>query len=181
MSAPKLFDHLGRPLTLGPELGKGGEGTVFSVANSPNEVAKVYHKSPSTFHEAKLRAMIGVARKELCDIAAWPTATLHERTGGPVRGLLMRKIKDAKEIHFLYSPSHRKVTFPEADWRFLAHTAMNCAAAFDTVHSCGVVIGDVNQGNVFVSAKGIVALIDCDSYKVQFNGQTYPCSEVGID
>jgi DNA-binding helix-hairpin-helix protein with protein kinase domain len=180
MATSKLFDHLGHPLTLGTELGKGGEGTVFNVANEPNLVAKVYHNAVSTHHESKLRAMMGLARKELCAIAAWPTATLHARPGGRVCGLVMRKIKDFSEIHFLYSPAHRKARLPHADWRFLIHTAMNCAAAFDTVHSFGVVIGDVNQSNVFVSGQGLVSLIDCDSYQLQCNGQLYPC-EVGID
>jgi DNA-binding helix-hairpin-helix protein with protein kinase domain len=180
MTASNLFDHLGRPLTLGTELGKGGEGRVFNVANFPDLVAKVYHKPPPAHREAKLRAMLGLAREELYNVAAWPTATLHERPRGPVRGLVMRKIKGFKEVHFLYSPAHRKTAFPHADWRFLVHTAMNCAAAFDTAHGCGVVVGDVNQSNVLVSAQGLIALIDCDSYQVQLNGQSYPC-EVGVD
>lgn len=180
MTLRNLFDHLGRPLTLGRELGKGGEGSVFDVAQLPDFVAKVYHNPPPAHQEAKLRAMIGLPTQDLSKVAAWPTATLHDAPGGPIRGILMRKIKDFKEVHFLYSPAHRKVTFPQADWRFLGHTAMNCAAAFDTIHSHGVVIGDVNQSNVFVSAQGLVVLIDCDSYQVQLNGRSYPC-EVGIE
>src|SRR5712692_445747 len=116
MTTSNLFDHLGCPLTLGPLLGRGGEGSVFNVANCPDLVAKVYDEPKPANHEVKLRAMLGLAQKELCDVAAWPTATLHERPGGPVRGLVMRKIKDFKEVHFLYSPAHRKTAFPQADW-----------------------------------------------------------------
>lgn len=112
-------------------------------------------------------------------MAAWPTATLHERPEGPIVGLLMRQIKDYKEIHTLYSPAHRKTTFPQADWRFLLTTAMNCAAALENMHSCGVVVGDVNQSNVLVSGAGLIALIDCDSFQIYANGQVYPC-EVGV-
>jgi DNA-binding helix-hairpin-helix protein with protein kinase domain len=144
-------------------------------------VAKVYHKVPAQQTEAKLRTMVALARDELIKVAAWPTATLHERAGGPTVGLMMRRIKDFKEIHILYSPAHRKTPagFPQADWRFLVTVAMNCAAAMENVHQFGVVVGDVNQSNFLVSAAGLVALIDCDSFQVQVNGRTYPC-EVGV-
>ena len=126
MKVANLFDHLNRPFTLGPEIGKGGEGTVYSVANSPDMVAKVYHLPLSLHHVSKLRAMLGLALPQLVQVAAWPTATLHDAPGGSVRGLVMRKIENFKEIHFLYSPAHRKAAFPQADWRFLAHVARNC-------------------------------------------------------
>ena len=180
MAVHRLFDHLGHPVSLGKELGKGGEGSVFEVANSPDSVAKVYHQPLPGFKQEKLRAMTGTKRKELLDVAAWPTGTLHQGTGGPICGFLMRKINSYKDVHFLYSPAHRKVTFPHADWRFLAHTAMNCAAAFDTLHSFGVVVGDVNQSNVFVSADAMAAWYIRDSFQIATNGQTYPC-EVGVD
>ncbi len=91
----------------------------------------------------------------------------------------MPRIKDFKEIHFLYSPAHRKTNFPQADWRFLVTVAMNCAAALDILHQCGVVMGDLNQKNVLVLPNGLVVLIDCDSFQFQANGQTYLC-EVGV-
>jgi DNA-binding helix-hairpin-helix protein with protein kinase domain len=165
---------------LGPRIGAGGEGTVFNVVGSPELAAKIYDqpgKRPPLHQEAKLCAMISLTRQDLLDVTAWPTATLHERPSGRFCGFIMRKLKELTEIHCLYSPAHRKAVFPHADWRFLVHTAMNCAAAFDTIHGCDVVVGDVNQGNVSVSANGLVTLLDCDSYRVQ----KYPCSEVGID
>ena len=179
MPPVEFFDHLGRLVRLGAPLGQpGGEGAVFEVVNSTDAAAKIYHhhvKPPV----AKLRAMVGLQREELLRIAAWPTATLHERPGGPAVGFLMRKVKGFKEIHTLYSPAHRKTTFPQADWSFLVTAAMNCAAAMDTVHHCGVVVGDVNQSNVLVSVEGFIALLDCDSCQIQANGQTYPC-DVGV-
>src|SRR5436305_388799 len=96
-----LFDQLGRPVGLGPKLGTGGEGSVFDMSGSPGLVAKVYHKALSTHHEAKVRAMVGMARKELFQIAAWPTGTLHDKPGGPVRGLVMRRVSGCKELHTL--------------------------------------------------------------------------------
>ncbi len=180
MASVNLFDHVGRPIRLGQKLGTGGEGTVFEIATASERVAKIYHKLPLPARTAaKLRAMVDLARGEITQVAAWPIATLHERPGGPTVGLVMRRIKDFKEIHTLYSPAHRKIAFPKADWKFLIGTAMNCAAALENMHSCGVVIGDVNQSNVLVSTTGLIAFIDCDSFQIQANGQTYPC-EVGV-
>src|SRR5579875_673838 len=160
MASVNLFDHVGRPIRLGQKLGTGGEGTVFEIATASELVAKIYHdrKLPLPARTAaKLRAMVDLARREITQVAAWPTATLHERPGGPPVGLVMRRIKDFKEIHTLYSPAHRKIAFPKADWKFLIGTAMNCAAALENMHSCGVVIGDVNQSNVLVSTTGLIA------------------------
>jgi DNA-binding helix-hairpin-helix protein with protein kinase domain len=179
MTPPSLFDHLGQPVRIGQRLGTGGEGVVFEVATAPDMVAKVYHEPPGAQKEAKLRAMVSLGRAELIKVAAWPTATLHERPGGPTVGLTMRRIRDYQEVHTLYSPAHRKTAFPQADWRFLVTVAMNCAAALLNLHECGVVVGDVNQSNVLVSAAGVVALIDCDSFQIQANGRPFPC-EVGV-
>src|SRR5262249_54483625 len=160
-------DHNGRPVSLGPKLGAGGEATVFDIAGVPTHAAKVYDKPASAQRDAKLRALVGMANADLLKIAAWPVATLHERPGGPGIGLAMPKIPHRTEIHVLYSPAHRKTAFPHADWAFLVHTARNCAAAFHAVHSAGVVVGDVNQSNVLVSPQSIAYLIDCDSFQVE--------------
>jgi len=41
----------------------------------------------------------------------------------------MPQVKGYHEIHSLYGPSHRKRTFPQADWSFLVHAARNLASA----------------------------------------------------
>src|SRR5437879_9631 len=123
MSVADLVDHLGRPIPLGAKIGAGGEGSVFEVAGAAHLVAKLYHKvQPACSHQdAKLRAMVAMATKDLCNVAAWPTAVVYDRASGALRGLVMHKIKDYKEAHTLYSPAHRKTTFPQADWPFLIH------------------------------------------------------------
>jgi len=123
--------------------------------------------------------MVKLGTKELRQFAAWPSATLHAAPNGPVVGIVMPRVSGHKEIHALYSPAHRKRDFPQADWAFLAHTAMNSAFAFDAFHQRGCVIGDVNAKNVLVSQKATVVLIDCDSYPIQVQGTYFPC-EVGV-
>ena len=91
----------------------------------------------------------------------------------------MPRISKPTEIHELYSPAHRKVTFPKADWRFLVRTALNCAAAFQSIHTNRIVVGDVNQGNILVSENATVNLIDCDSFQISGKTKTYLC-KVGV-
>ncbi len=179
MTPRTFYDNQNRRVELGAQLGVGGEGVVFEVVGQPAAVAKVYHKLPDSHTGQKLRAMVALAAPELLQVAAWPTATLHQAPAGPPVGLLMPRVSGYKEIHTLYSPAHRKKEFPTADWAFLIQTAMNCAIAFDAVHRGGHAIGDVNQSNVLVSAKATVRLIDCDSYQVTAGKQSFPC-EVGV-
>lgn len=177
--SPHLFDQANRAITLSNRLGIGGEGSVFEIASDPNVVAKVYHKPASKENNAKLKAMVALANPSLLKVAAWPTMILRDRPGGSTVGLVMPKVKNAKEIHTLYSPAHRKMQFPHADWTFLIHTAVNCAIAFDTLHAAGVVMADVNQSNLFVTMQALVTLIDCDSFQISHEGRIHGC-EVGV-
>jgi DNA-binding helix-hairpin-helix protein with protein kinase domain len=178
-AARQLWDHQGRPIDLGPLLASGGEGAVHTVAGDPGLLAKVYHRPPDPDRGEKLRWMTAHAAAEVSRFAAWPAATLHDGEGGPLVGFLMPRFAGYRAIHTLYSPAHRRTAFPTADWAFLIHTAMNCAAAFDALHAAGHVIGDVNQSNLLVSEKALVGLIDCDSFQVTADGRLFPC-DVGV-
>ena len=180
-ASPALIDPTGRPLALGPSpIAVGGEGGIYAVAGDPAVVAKVYNSPQPPERSAKLRAMAELANQSLTQVAAWPTATLHQQSGGLVAGVLMPRITGSLEIHHLYSVAQRKKDFPDADWRFLVHAARNCALAFEAIHAAGHVIGDVNQKNVLVSPRGIVHLVDCDSFQVRDStGKVYRC-DVGV-
>jgi DNA-binding helix-hairpin-helix protein with protein kinase domain len=179
VSPPALYDALGRPVSLGKSLGRGGEGEVFAVPASPGNVAKVYHKLPDPKRAEKIAAMAAHAAQDLLRVAAWPTATLHARPNGQIAGLIMPLVERHRELHVLYSPAQRRQVFPQADWSFLVHVAINVARAFATVHAAGHVMGDVNQKNVVVADDGTVRLIDCDSFQINANGKRFLC-EVGV-
>lgn len=179
MKSKQWYDQRGQRLVLGRELGTGGEGAVFAIDGMPTAVAKVYHKPPPPDKARKLQLMSSLAERQILEIAAWPQATLHATPGSPVQGLVMPKVQSGSEIHELYSPAHRRSRFPEADWRFLMRTARNCAGAFGRLHKYGIVIGDVNQGNLFVTKQAMISLIDCDSFQFQCNGELYRCT-VGV-
>ncbi|MBU8546131.1 MULTISPECIES: SH3 domain-containing protein [Roseomonadaceae] len=151
---------------------------MFDVAGKPDAVAKVYLKAPSAQRAAKLSAMAGMASAPLLRIAAWPTGTLHEPSGS-VAGFMMPKVGGHEPVFKLYGPKLRMQEFPTADWRFLIHAAANAARSFSTVHAAGLVIGDVNHGNLVVGQDATVRMIDCDSFQVTQAGKTWFC-EVGV-
>src|SRR5690242_2910922 len=145
-----LYTSKGEPVQLGRELGKGGEGSVFEVPARAAQVAKLYHKAPDPKKQSKLSFMASAGDPRLLSYAAWPQETLHATRGGPVHGFLMPKIAGREPIHMVYSPAHRRQDRPKAAWDFLLFVARNTAAAFETLHGHGHVLGDVNQGNVMV-------------------------------
>ena len=130
-------------------------------------MAKIYHKPLEDAQAGEAAADGPGVQRGLKGISAWPTDVLCTRPGGPVVGFLMPRIADAEPIHKVYGPTHRKETFPQADWRFLVRAAKNLAAAFYVIHQYGYVIGDVNEGNILVNDKACVRLIDCDSFQVR--------------
>lgn len=176
---PNVFDKQGKPISLGAELGRGGEGAVYEVTGRPEMVAKIYHKPLPPEKAQKITVMASLQSERLLNIAAWPMDTIHNKPGEPVCGLLMPKAGGYKEVHTLYGPKSRLMHFPNATWPFLIHAAMNIARAFAVMHEQGHVVGDVNQSNIYVSEKAVVKLIDCDSFQIVQNGRSYLC-EVGV-
>ncbi|WP_010250467.1 helix-hairpin-helix domain-containing protein [Acetivibrio cellulolyticus] len=175
----KVYNGSGKEIILGSEIGKGGEGSVYNVSQFQNIVAKIYHNPIDKEKAHKIKAMIDLKNDRILKIAAWPLDTIHSKSNGQIIGLLMPNVSGFKDIHKLYSPKSRLSEFPSAGWPFLLHTAGNLARSFSVIHEYGHVIGDVNHGNVVVSDKATVMLIDCDSFQIEYCGQKHLC-EVGV-
>lgn len=178
MTQGPVRDALGNGIQLGNQLGRGGEGTVFDVRGMPGVVGKLYHSHPTPDLGAKLSAMVAMSNERLTRIAAWPSGTLHGASGQAV-GFLMPKIGGHLPVFQLYGPKLRMQEFPRADWRFLVHAAANSGRAFSVMHAAGLVMGDVNHGNLVVAQDGTVRLLDCDSFQVTHGGRTWYCP-VGV-
>lgn len=174
-----IVDSKGRPVALGREIGRGGEGSVFEIKSDDRCVAKIYHQPLNTDKADKIRLMASLRNDKISALSAWPMELLLRRSGEPI-GLLMPKIVGRKDIHHLYNPKSRRADFQRADWRFLVRAAANTARAFAAVHEAGCVIGDVNHGGVLVAQDATVKLIDCDSFQVISKGRKFLC-EVGVE
>jgi DNA-binding helix-hairpin-helix protein with protein kinase domain len=155
----RLYDHLNNPILVGEEVGRGGEGSVYTIQGDTANVAKVYHKPVEGEKAEKLKAMVANSL-DLSRFTAWPSATLHNKPGSTIRGFIMPRVAGHNEVHELYGPAHRKVQFPQADWAFLVHAARNLAAAFQAIHDVGYSIGDVNQSGILISKEAVCRLID---------------------
>lgn len=175
-SAPKLVTARGEDIRLGEIIGKGGEGSVYALEGDSRYVAKLYHQRP--LHNdtlAKLQAMIERRTDVLGAISAWPIEMLHDPRSRDALGILMPNVSASKHLHELYGTANRRRHFPEARWHHMALAARNVAAAFESMHAAGIVVGDVNQGNLMVDQNMCVRFIDCDSFQIESNGQVYHC------
>lgn len=179
--AKNLFTSQGIPISIGRELGRGGEGAVFEVPSRSGQVAKLYHdnKLPDARKQAELSFMAATGDQRLLSYIAWPQETLHPSPSGPVVGFLMPMVAGKEPVHMVYSPAHRRQEHPKAAWDFLLYVARNIASSFETLHSHGHVIGDVNQDSFMVGRDSKVVLIDSDSFQVNARGELYLC-EVGV-
>jgi DNA-binding helix-hairpin-helix protein with protein kinase domain len=175
---PQYFDQNGKRIGIGRLLGRGGEATAYEVDSDPSLVIKVYHEPAEAQKSQKLEVMVRLSHPDITKFAAWPQAIVKQSAIGPVLGIVMPKAY-GEEIHTLYSPTSRKTSFPSADWRFLIRTATNFASAVATLHKHGIVIGDINQGNVLVGDDAIVRFIDCDSFQIRGGNRTFRCT-VGV-
>lgn len=178
MATSRFFDASGKMLSLGPQIGIGGEGTVYELLTDPQTAAKIYLKPTDKVKAEKLTAMVSVVNQRLRDLTAWPTSTVVSDTGKVV-GFLMPKISGFKPIFEVYVPKLRFDSFPKADWHFLIHAASNLARAFSVVHSFGYIIGDVKHDNMLVSNDATMKFIDTDSFQIKHNSQRWLCG-VGV-
>ncbi|WP_285008833.1 protein kinase domain-containing protein [Pedobacter faecalis] len=168
----------GKHYSAGPKIGQGGEGAVFAIQGEDTLVIKIYTEKLDPDKSEKLIYMASMVSDELTKFAAWPLDIVKDRLGQTC-GFVMRKLEGYVPLHNLFNPMDRKKLFPDKGYNFLVHVSRNLATAFHRIHHLGIVVGDVNEANILVSAAGMVALIDCDSFQIK-NGTKYHYCEVGI-
>jgi DNA-binding helix-hairpin-helix protein with protein kinase domain len=167
----------------GPPLGRGGEATIVRVPHLPNAaelVAKLYHR-PTAQHAVKVQAMIAnppvdpMADQGHVSIA-WPLdRVLSAGANGKFLGFVMPRISEAAPIFEIYNPKARLRICPLFHFGYLLRAACNLAAAVEAIHERGYVIGDLNESNVLVNNRALVALVDTDSFQVTADGQVWRC------
>jgi DNA-binding helix-hairpin-helix protein with protein kinase domain len=163
----------GRRLQLGKVLGKGGEAKIFHVEGDSSIAIKIYTDGKELERRGKLNAMIADRLHERTPFVAFPLETVT--ANGAFAGFTMRKAVGAKLMHQLCTPGDRKTEFPDAKFRFLVRVALNFARAIASINNLGAVIGDINESGALVDQKGLVTIIDSDSFQYVSGGQLFRC------
>ncbi|BAY17376.1 WD-40 repeat protein [Anabaenopsis circularis NIES-21] len=177
------YDSKGRLINLTKTIGTGGEGVVWGT-NRSGYLAKIYTHLPDTEKVEKLKVMLAnppldptLSQNHVS--IAWVNDLLYDNRGQCV-GFLMPSINQAKAIFEVYNSQLRQKISPEFNWRYLHATALNVAAIVQAIHQKGYVIGDMSQKNFLVNERGMVSVIDTDSFQVtdQNTGKIFRCRVV---
>jgi hypothetical protein len=178
-----IFDREGKPISLGPVVGRGGEAVVYNLADNPAWIAKIYEPAPRPNYPAKLAWMLNNPPVDPTAALghpslAWPSALLYDQEHH-LAGYSMPYIKGTAPILVVFNPRRRGETLPKFDRRYLHRTAYNLATAIGALHQSNYIVGDLNESNILVKSSALVSLIDTDSFQVQEpNGSqmtTYAC------
>lgn len=170
-------DKNGNEIRIGKELGHGGEASVFAIEGNDSLVAKIYNDSHKIDNQKleKLEKMCALFNGDISEYYAWPQKIIYSNNRAV--GFLMENINSSnsnqnpseyiKFVNF-YNWKPRRKLFPNAEYKFVVHSALNLARAIETLHEKDIVIGDINESNVFVNnIDTTIKLIDCDSYQIE--------------
>jgi DNA-binding helix-hairpin-helix protein with protein kinase domain len=168
----------GDVLQLGTELGKGGEGTVYSIQNRASQAAKIYLPGLASGRVDKISKMVAAKLHISASSVAYPLDIILDGRG-LFCGFTMQKMSGRRPAHQLYSPHGRKTAFPKATFPMLLRTTTNIAKSMSNIHRIGCIIGDVNHSGVLVADDATVVLIDTDSFQFTYGKDFYGC-KVGV-
>lgn len=155
-------------------LGEGGEARVFL---HKDEALKVFHDAPAGLSSLDRRALARLARLRTEKLQTFP-AGLPAEVVGP-RELLWHEVQDevvgyamprVDGAHDLARLAQRKWREGVVDNGGVVETFRHLHTVVTGVHRAGVVVGDLNDGNVLFRDRQVF-LIDADS--MQFGG--LPC------
>ena len=173
MRTRTLYTPTGRrvELVVDDEIGRGAEGIVLPVADSPHVCAKIYTDPVrATGLGPRLDALTRLDPVNWTGDCpdhlhvAWPRTTLRD-DDGTLRGVVVPRIVGIPLLRLL-DPRLRIDVLDEPTWRTTFAIAARVGRLFDMLHAAGIVIGDVSPSNVLVDRHGHVTLLDCDG--VQF-------------
>src|SRR5262245_14319511 len=121
-------------------LGVGGEARIYTLPQSPDLAAKIYHQ-PDEAYAHKLAAMLanppldpGQGHPSII----WPLELLRSLDARhQIVGFLMQRVQRMRCVIDLYHPGTRRKQTPLFNYAYLHRTARNLAAAVGALHAGG--------------------------------------------
>jgi hypothetical protein len=193
MSEPQEVERVdARSLRLSAQLGSGGQGTVYSVADRrvDDRFPAVYKEFTTAADARALRRVVRFRRdldpadaRRLDEIAAWPAAVVHR--DGRITGFLMRRAPDpfliglgmpsgptrhlAQVQLLLNDAAYRTARGLTIDDRFRLELLHDTASAIEFLHAHAVVVGDLSPANLLFSRsrRPRCFFLDCDAMRVR--------------
>lgn len=180
MSSLHVYDLKGHAEQLGTLLGKGGEGEVYNLGRRNDVAVKLYHDEVLQQHrdrlQAKIEAQISLHPKLKHLPLAWPRLSVFDAERRWI-GYGMNRAEGVS-IRNLAHPVQQKKYFPQLTRTDICSYLIRLLKIIHELHQQGVVLGDINLGNLLVDpadTKGIW-LIDCDSMQItDTQGKRHPC------
>lgn len=165
-----VYNKNDKAILLKEELGRGGEGTIYSV--DTKTVAKIYHtRSLTPEKEGKIKALIA-KRIRLEGICA-PIESLFDERGSFV-GYLMPKANAESGFELqtcVFNPALLKLKLADWDRISLVNLSVTILEKIKLLHANNIIIGDINPFNILIKDDKTVYFVDVDSYQVD----NYPC------
>ncbi len=156
-------------------LKSGGEGAIYTIANHPDKVAKIYHaeKLSSELEDKLIYMAQNPPDQSIMNQIAWPQDLLRNAMGDFV-GFVMPKLSIDTDLMSIYAyPPKIPITCEQK-----VIIAINICIVISAIHKAGFVFGDFNPLNIGINLKtGHVAFLDTDSYHITdtTSGKVYRC------
>lgn len=136
----------------------GGEGVIYEYGT---KVLKVYHTPRPTKFESHLKSLSNLDNRFVKPQQIWYTTT------GLVGGFEMDYVDFNKYLLFNNLFNKGYCTTNGIDKKLKIKILDNLKDAIEFAHTNGIVIGDLNQYNIFVKKDGSILFCDVDSFATQ--------------
>jgi hypothetical protein len=187
-----FLDDARRRWTLAKLVKSGGAGSVFLLKESPQLVAKLYHHDIDiATYDRKVAAMLKLS-PDLPEIVdgmhrsvqiAWPTSSLHDRSGRFV-GFLMPAVdvQATNELEVILQEKQARAAHLPTGLGAKVTLAANLSAVVAALHARGHYIVDLKPVNLRFHRSSLhMALLDCDGFSIQGNGERFPAPQFTPD
>ena len=168
-----LKDSKGKTLNLAKakEIAAGGEGKIYEHPTDKKKVVKIYHQPRKKEYADHLKLLSGLGNRFV------EPKEIYFTDKGQCAGFDMNYVNFSH--YWLFNNLFNKgfCNSNGIDKSFKLKVLQELSEAINEVHSKGIVIGDLNQYNIFVGKNGTILFVDTDSYA----STVYPHSGVILD